>query len=153
MLSEDILDRELQEHTIDELIFVRHEVPLFGEPVALLAAEQDTAGRHQDEPIQRHGIPVMDVSEPLDSIEQIAAGGVVTSSTIFSADTDDGMRGEITVDGDSTENAVCQVDPDRSGERDLPFISDLRAGSRYYEKYCEQRYDFLFHVFSEVYSL
>ncbi len=85
-------------------------------------------------------------------MERIAAGSVVTSSTIFSADTDDGMRGEITVDGDSTENAVCQVGPDRSGERDLPFISDLRAGSRYYEKYCEQRYDFLFHVFSEVYS-
>lgn len=65
MLSEDILGRELQEHAVDELVFVRHEVTLLGEPVAQLATEQDTAGRHQDEPIQRHGIPVMDVSEPL----------------------------------------------------------------------------------------
>lgn len=65
MLSEDVLGRELQKHTVDELVGIRHKVTLLGEPVALLAAEQDTAGRHQDEPIQRHGVSVVDVSEPL----------------------------------------------------------------------------------------
>lgn len=65
MLSEDVLGRKLQEHAVNELVGVRHEVTLFGKPIALLAAEQDAAGRHQDEAIQRHGISVMDVSEPL----------------------------------------------------------------------------------------
>lgn len=65
MLSEDVLGRELQEDAVNELVFVRDEVTLLREPVALLAAEQDTAGRHQDKPIQRHSVSVMDVSEPL----------------------------------------------------------------------------------------
>ncbi len=65
MLPENVLGGELQEHTVDEPVFVRNEVTLFGEPVALFAAEQDAAGRHQYEPIQRDGVSVMNVPEPL----------------------------------------------------------------------------------------
>ncbi len=65
MLPENVLGGELQEHAVDELIFVRDEVALLGETVALLAAEQDAAGRHQHEPIQRDGVSVMNVPEPL----------------------------------------------------------------------------------------
>lgn len=152
MLSEDVLGRERQEHTVNELIFVRHEVSLSGESVALLATEQDTAGRHQDEPIQRHGVSVMDVSEPLGRMERIAAGNVVTSSTICPADTDDGMSGNISVDANRPDETVYMVDPDRSGERDLSLIADLPAGSRCDEQRREHQYDSFFHIFSEVYS-
>lgn len=67
-------------------------------------------------------------------MERIAAGNVVTSSTICAAYTDDGMSGNISVDADRPDKTVYMVDPDRGGERDLSLISDLRAGSRYYEQ-------------------
>ena len=152
MLSEDVFGRELQEHAVDELIFIGHEVALLGKTVALLAAEQDTAGRHQDEAIQRHGVSVMNVSEPLDRMERIAAGNVVTSSSVRPADTDDGMSGNISVDADSTDDTGYMVDPDRSGERDLSLISHLPADCCCDEQRHEQRYNFLFHAFYEVYN-
>lgn len=152
MLSENVFGRELQKHAVDELVGVRDEVPLFGRPVALLAAEQDAAGRHQDEPIQRHGVSVMDVPDPLGSEERIAAGNVATSSTICAADADDGVSGKVPVDADRTDDTVYMVYPDRSGQRDLPLISDLSADSRCYEQRREQQYDSFFHVFYEFYN-
>ncbi len=112
MLPENVLGGELQEHTVDELIFVRDNVALLGKPVALLAAEQDAAGRHQHEPIQRDSVSVMNVSDPLCSVERIAAGSVVTDSTVRAADTDDGVSGEIPVDVGSVHEAVRSVDAD-----------------------------------------
>ncbi len=112
MLPENVLGGELQEHAVDELVFVRNEISLFGKPIALFAAEQDAAGRHQDEPIQRDSVSVMNVSEPLRSVERIVTGSVVTSSTICTADTDDGMDGEVPVDVGRVHEAVHSVDAD-----------------------------------------
>ncbi len=112
MLPENVFGGELQEHAVDEPVFVRNEVSLFGEPIALFAAEQDAAGRYQHEPIQRDGVSVMNVSDPLCSVERIATGSVVTSSTIRAADTDYGMSGKVPVDVGTVNEAVRSVDAD-----------------------------------------
>ncbi len=112
MLPENVLGGELQEHAVDELIFVRDEVALLGEPIALFAAEQDAAGRHQDEPIQRNSVSVMNVTEPLGSMERIVTGSVVTDSTVCPADTDYGVSGEVPVDVGTVNEAVRSVDAD-----------------------------------------
>ena len=112
MLPENVLGGERQEHAVDEPVSVRNEVALFGETVALLAAEQDAAGRHQHEPIQRDSISVMNGSDPLSSVKRIAAGSVVTSSTIRAADADDGVSGKVPVDVGRVHEAVRSVDAD-----------------------------------------
>ncbi len=112
MLSENVFGGELQKHAVDEPVFVRNEVTLFGKPVALLAAEQDAAGRHQHEPIQRDGVSVMNVSDPPGSMERIVASSIVTDSTVRAADTDDGMDGEVPVDVGTVNEAVRSVDAD-----------------------------------------
>ncbi len=112
MLPENVFGGELQEHAVDKPVFVRDEVALFGETVALFAAEQDAAGRHQHEPIQRDSVSVMNVPDPLGNVERIATGSVVTSSTIRTADTDDGMDGKVPVDVGTVHEAVRSVDTD-----------------------------------------
>ncbi len=112
MLPENVFGGELQGHTVDEPVFVRNEISLFGKPFALFAAEQDAAGRKQHEPIQRDGVSVMNVTDPAGSVERIVTGSVVTSSTIRAADTDDGVSGEIPVDVGSVHEAVRSVDAD-----------------------------------------
>jgi len=150
--AENVFHTAPDEQTVNELILVRDEVALFGQSVALLAAEQDAAGRRKNEPVQRNGVPVRQVPDPLGRMERIAAGCVVFGTTIRPADADDGVSGKVPVDADSSDDPVYMVDPDRSGQRDLSLISDLCADSHSYEQRCEQQYDSFFHVFYEVYN-
>lgn len=112
--AENVFGGDLQEYAVDEPAVVRDEVAQSGKPLALLAAEQDAAGREQYEPIQRDGVSVMNVSDPLRSMERIAASSIVTDSTIRAADTDDGVSGEVPVDVGRVNNAVRSIDADLS---------------------------------------
>lgn len=112
MLSENVFGGELQEHTVDESVGIRDEVALFRKPLALFAAEQDATGRKQHKPIQRDSISVMNVPDPLRSVERIPASSIVTDSTVCTADTDDGVSGKVPVDVGRVNEAVRSVDAD-----------------------------------------
>lgn len=84
-------------------------------------------------------------------MERIAAGNVITSSSVRPADNDDRVSGNISVDANSSDNAVYMVNTDRNVKRNLSLIPDLRADSRCYEQRREHQYNF-FHIFYEVYS-
>lgn len=54
----------------------------------------------------------MDVPDPLRSVERIAANSIVTDSTVCTANTDDGVSGEIPVDVGSVNEAARSIDAD-----------------------------------------